>query len=68
MIVQPIHERQAAYIKELRKALEPFVADFERRDDPGVSDLYDEQPWSAHVTLGDVRRARAAHRRLGNAP
>ena len=27
-------------------------------DDPGVSDLYDEQPVS--ITLGDVRRARMA--------
>lgn len=27
-------------------------------DDPGTSDLYDEQPVSLSITLGDVRLAR----------
>ena len=39
-------------------ALQPFVAAYKKTaDDIGDSDLYDEQPRSVHVTLGDCRKA-----------
>lgn len=42
----------------LEKALEPFVdAYVKHADQIGDSDLYNEQPRSVHVTLGDCRRA-----------
>ena len=48
-------ERQA-----LRRALKPFVKAYAKAADPiGDSDLYDEQPRSVSVTLGDCRRAAA---------
>lgn len=45
----------------LRAALRPFVDAYEKSAEPiGDSDLYDEQPRSVHVTLGDCRRAQRA--------
>jgi len=45
---------------ELRKfylALLPFAEAFRRYNDPGVSDLDNEQPTSIHVNLGYWREA-----------
>jgi hypothetical protein len=44
-------------IARLRIALRPFADAFRKADDPGVSDLYDDQPFSLHVSLGAWRRA-----------
>lgn len=42
----------------LEAALKPFVDAYTKHADQiGDSDLYDEQPRSVHVTLGDCRRA-----------
>jgi hypothetical protein len=42
----------------LEQALKPFVDAYTKHADQiGDSDLYDEQPRSVHVTLGDCRRA-----------
>jgi len=42
----------------LEAALRPFVDAYKKAADPiGDSDLYDEQPRSVSVTLGDCRRA-----------
>jgi hypothetical protein len=38
-------------------ALEPFVIAYGKSDNPGNSDLDDEQPYHVTVTLGDCRRA-----------
>lgn len=46
------------------EALQPFAEAFTKADDPGVSDLYDEQPFSLHVTLGAWRRLRSVWRAL----
>jgi hypothetical protein len=44
--------------KLLEDALKPFVDAYTKHADQiGDSDLYDEQPRSVHVTLGDCRRA-----------
>ena len=44
--------------QQLTKALAPFVAAYLKTAEPiGDSDLYDEQPRSVAVTLGDCRRA-----------
>lgn len=40
----------------LRALLEKIASSYS--DDPGTSDLYDEQPVTANLTLGDVRFAR----------
>lgn len=42
-------------------ALRPFAEHHEKHSDPiGDSDLYDEQPRTVQVTLGDLRRAARA--------
>lgn len=47
--------------KELIDALRPFVESYRQQDSAiGDSDLYDEQPMSVHVTLGDIRKASRA--------
>lgn len=51
-------------VREAVEALRPFAEAFAKADDPGVSDLYDEQPFSLHVPLGAWRRARSVWRRL----
>jgi hypothetical protein len=46
--------------EKLANALAPFVAAYEKAACPvGDSDLYNEQPRSVSVTLGDCRRAAA---------
>lgn len=50
--IQPAIERLVA-------ALRPFAEAFRKRDDPGVSDLDNEQPMSIHVPLGAWRAANA---------
>lgn len=55
-------------VREALEALRPFVEAFAKADDPGVSDLYDEQPFSLHVNLGAWRRARSAWRALSASP
>ena len=47
-------------IAALHRALAPFVAAYAKHNDPGVSDLYDEQPVAWHVELGAYRAARRA--------
>lgn len=54
-----------ARVAELEAGLEPFAEAFHKADDPGVSDLYNEQPFSLHLPLGTWRRARSLIRRLG---
>jgi hypothetical protein len=50
----------------LGRALIAFVWAYERAADPiGDSDLYDEQPRSVSVTLGDCRRATALLHSVG---
>ncbi len=50
--------KQKAEIERLREALRPFVDAYKKSACPvGDSDLYDEQPRSVSVTLGDCRRA-----------
>jgi len=45
-------------VLELEKALLPFVLAYQREAEPiGDSDLYNEQPRSVHVLLGDCRHA-----------
>ena len=45
-------------VADLIAALRPFVAAYEKHSDPiGDSDLYDEQPVTVWVTLGDCRKA-----------
>lgn len=52
-------------VADLITALKPFVAAYQAHSDPiGDSDLYDEQPRSVDVTLGDLR---LAERVLGEA-
>lgn len=47
-----------AVMRELRRALQPFVLAYAAAAEPiGDSDLDDEQPRSVSVTLGDCRRA-----------
>ncbi len=48
--------RLISTVLDLLAALRPIAAAYP--DDPGTSDLYDEQPVT--ITLGDVRRAWAA--------
>lgn len=40
------------------EAAKVIVAEFNRQDDPGVSDLYDEQPFHITVPLGVLRKLR----------
>ncbi len=40
-----------------REVIEAVAAAFAKVDDPGVSDLYDEQPMSVHLPLGVLRAA-----------
>lgn len=40
----------------LRKAVKPIIAAYAETDNPGNSDLDNEQPYSVHVTLGDLRQ------------
>lgn len=40
----------------LRKAVKPILADYGRQDNPGLSDLDNEQPMSIRLTLGDLRQ------------
>lgn len=47
------YDRQAA----LERVAFAVAAAFQRLDDPGVSDLEDEQPMSVHLTLGVLRAA-----------
>lgn len=50
----------ADLIVQLHMALKPFVEAYRKTAEPiGDSDLYDEQPRSVSVTLGDCRRAAA---------
>ena len=50
----------------LGRALIAFVWAYERQAEPiGDSDLYDEQPRSVSVTLGDCRRATALLHNVG---
>lgn len=45
-------------VHELIVALRPFVESYERAaDHVGDSDLYNEQPRSVEVTIGECRRA-----------
>ena len=44
-----------AEIERLTKALKPFADTFRQHNDPGVSDLYNEQPVAWHVPLGAYR-------------
>lgn len=51
-------DRDQELIRELAAALRAFVSAYLKAADPiGDSDLYDEQPRSVHVLLGDCRRA-----------
>lgn len=51
----------------LEKALEPFVKAYvDHADQIGDSDLYDEQPRSVHITLGDCRRAHLLLMQIAN--
>jgi hypothetical protein len=43
-------------------ALAPFAEAFAKADDPGMSDLDNEQPISLRVSLGAWRKARSAYR------
>ncbi len=65
LICQPFNSiANAQLIAEapaLLAALRPFVEDYAARRDAGTDDLYDEQPFSVHVTLGDARRAWMAY-------
>jgi len=57
--------KAATPAEKLIKALQPFVDAYVKHEEPiGDSDLYDEQPRSVHVTLGDCRRARALLREI----
>lgn len=53
-------EAAEATVARLRDALRPFVEAYKAHDDPGVSDLDNEQLVAWHVPLGAFRRARAA--------
>lgn len=44
--------------KQLAEALNALGSKF--KDDPGTSDLYDEQPLTLSITLGEWRKARMA--------
>ena len=51
-------KKAQAEIFKLRAALDPFVTAYRKAEDKiADSDLYDEQPRSVSVTLGDLRRA-----------
>lgn len=55
----------AIRIHKLIEALRPFVAAYQRHADPiGDSDLYDEQPRSVFVLLGDCRKAASVFREI----
>lgn len=41
----------------LKKAVKPFADVFRKHNDPGVADLYNEQPVAWHVPLGAYRTA-----------
>jgi hypothetical protein len=41
---------------DLLRRLKPLIEAYERQIDPGTSDLYDEQPFSVHTTLGVMRQ------------
>lgn len=43
--------------EQAERALRPFAEAFRKYDDPGVSDLDNEQPVSLHVLLGAWRKA-----------
>lgn len=45
----------------LVRAMKPFVEAYMRGDNPGWSDLDNEQPINISVTLGDLRRAMSAY-------
>jgi len=47
-------------IAALHRLLAPFIAAYATHDDPGVSDLDNEQPVAWHVDLGAYRAARRA--------
>jgi hypothetical protein len=57
----PITIAMIAAIPDMVAALWPIAAAYS--DDPGTSDLYNDQPVS--ITLGDVRRVWAALRKAG---
>ena len=50
------HDALIQKYEALLAAVTPFVQKFRETDDPGRSDLYDEQPLSLHVNLGHWRR------------
>lgn len=45
----------------LLRAMQPFVEAYAAKDNPGWSDLDNEQPINISVTLGDLRRALSAY-------
>jgi hypothetical protein len=60
-------KRKIDFRSLLEAALKPFVEAYSSAADPiGDSDLYDEQPRSVHVTLGDCRRAALLLRQMQN--
>ncbi len=50
-------EGSQAEVERLTRALKPFADTFRQHNDPGVSDLYNEQPVAWHVPLGAYRVA-----------
>lgn len=52
------YDRQAA----LERIAAAVAAEYRRVDDPGVSDLYDEQPMHVILPLGVLRAALSAQR------
>jgi hypothetical protein len=55
----------ATTTEQLYRALKPFVEAYEKARDPvDDSDLYNEQPRSVSVTLGDCRRAASVMRKV----
>jgi hypothetical protein len=60
---------QRAIEEKLKAALAPFVTAYLKHEDPiGDSDLYNEQPRSVHVTLGDCRTAARVMREVCKLP
>jgi len=56
-----------ALLREAAEVLRPFAEAYKAHDDPGISDLDNEQPVAWHVPLGVFRRARSLLHKLTEA-
>lgn len=64
MDMAKVSKYRASANERVARVLQPFVEAFDKIDDPGVSDLDNEQPMTLRVTLGALRRARTLYRQI----